>query len=94
MYYVVEYLLWPIVFVLQAICGVLGRTRTRQKAMYQKIARFTLLAGIAVLVMTFPLSLLANSVISFRPPLAVGVTLLLLFILFGNLADDPTEDEL
>jgi hypothetical protein len=90
---VVDYLLWPVAVFLQAICGILDPAKTPEKAAYQRIARLSLLASVVVFGMAFPLSLLSNSVIGIKPPLAVGVVLLVLFVVFGNLADTPPPDD-
>jgi hypothetical protein len=90
---VVDCLLLPVVVFLDAVGGVLGPAKTPQKVVYQKIARLALLASVVVLVMAFPLSLIANPVIGIKPPLALGVVLLLVFLVAGNLCDDEAEDK-
>ena len=87
-----DLLLWPVVVVLHAVVGVLGRAKTHKRAMYQRIARLSLLGGVVVL-MTMPLFLIATPVIGIKPPLVLGVVLLFAFVVIGNLCDDRAEDE-
>ncbi len=62
-------------------------------AMYQRIARLALLGSIVVFGTTIPLSLIVTPVIGIRLPLVLGVVLLLVFVLVGNLCDDQNEDK-
>jgi uncharacterized membrane protein len=62
-------------------------------AMYQKVARFALLASVALFILTLPLSLIVHPAIGVRSLLALGVVLLLVFVVFGNLCDGQNEDK-
>ena len=90
---VLDFLLWPVALFLQAVAGALAPAKTPEKVVYQKISRLALLASVVVFMMTLPLSLIANPAIGVKPPLALGVTLLLIFVVFGNLCDEGDDDE-
>jgi hypothetical protein len=92
MNFVVGLLLWPVDVFLRAVCGVLHQAKTPTIAMYQRIARLALLASIAVF-STIPLVLIAKPTIGIKPPLALGVGLLLVFVVIGRLCDDQAEDK-
>ena len=87
------FLLWPVALFLQAVCGVLGWAKTPRIAMYQRIARLALLGSVVVFSMTIPLSLIVKPVIGIKPPLALGVVLLFVFVVIGNLCGDQAEDK-
>lgn len=89
---VVGLLLWPVVLFLQAVCGVLYSAKTPRIALYQKIARLALFASVAVISM-IPLSLLATSFIGVKLLLLLGMLLLFVFVVFGNLCDNQAEDK-
>ena len=93
MNFVVDFLLWPIAVFLQAVAGVLCSAKTARIAMYQKIARLALLGSVVVFSTMIPLSLIAGSAISIKLPLALGVVLLFVFVVFGSLCDDQAEDK-
>ena len=92
MSFLLDFLLCPVVMFLDAVYGVLHRAKTPTIAMYQKIARLSLLGSIAV-VATMPLFLIVRPAIGIKPPLALGVALLFVFVVFGKLCDDQTEDK-
>ena len=89
---VAGFLLWPVAVFLQAVAGVLCLAKTPKIAVYQRIAQLALLASIAVL-STIPLFLIARPAISIKPPLALGVVLLFVFVVIGNLCDNQAEDQ-
>ena len=91
--FVLSFLLWPVGVFLQAVVGVLCSAKTPRIAMYQKIARLALLASVVVFSMTIPLSLIVKPGIGIKPPLALGMVLLFVFIVFGNVCDDQAEDK-
>jgi hypothetical protein len=91
MNFVVGCLLWPVAVFLNAVAGVLRLSKTPKVAMYQKLARLALFGSVVVF-STLPLSLIAIPTIGIKPPLALGVVLLLVFVVIGNLCDDQTED--
>ena len=93
MNFVVEFLLWPVAVFLQAVVGVLCSAKTEKMAMYQKFARLALLGSVVVFIMTIPLSLIVRPAIGLKPPLALGVVLLFVFVVIGNLCDDQAEDQ-
>ena len=88
---VVGLLLWPVVLFLQAVCGVLYSAKTPRIILYQKIARLALFASVAV-ISIIPLSLLATSFIDVKLLLLLGMLLLFVFVIFGNLCDNQAED--
>ena len=90
---VVELLLWPVVVFIQAVSGVLVPAKSSKKVVYQRIARLALLASVALFGMAFPFSLIASPAIGIKPLLALGVVLLLVFVVFGNLCDDQAKDK-
>ena len=92
MNFVVEFLLWPVAVFLQAVVGVLCSARTEKMAMYQKFARLALLGSVVVF-STMPMLLIVKSVIGIKLPLALGGILLFVFVVFGKLCDDQTEDK-
>ena len=61
-------------------------------AMYQRIARLSLLGSVVVL-MTIPLCLIVTPVIGIKPPLVLGVVLLFAFVVIGNLCGDQADDK-
>ena len=91
--FVLGFLLWPVAVFLQAVCGVLCSAKTPRTAMYQRIARLALLGSVVVFSTTIPLSLIVKSVIGITLPLALGVVLLFVFVVSGNLCDDQAEDK-
>ena len=93
MNFVVCVLLWPVAVFLQAVCGVICSAKTPRIAMYQRIARLALLGSVVVFGMTIPLSLVVKPVIGIKPPLALGVVLLFVFVVIGNLCDDQAVDK-
>ena len=93
MNFVVDFLLWPVAVFLQAVAGVLCSAKTQRIATYQKIARLALLASVMVFSTMIPLSLIVKPVIGIKPPLALGVVLLFVFVVIGNLCDDQAEDK-
>ena len=94
MNFVVDFLLWPVAVFLQAVCGVLCSAKTARIAVYQRIARLALLGSVVVFSMTTPLSLIVRPVIGIKPSLALGMVLLFVFVVIGNLCDDDqAEDE-
>ena len=93
MSFVVDFLLWPVAVFLQAVCGVLCLAKTPRIAMCQRIARFALLGSVVVFSMMIPLSLIAGPAIGIKLPLALGVVLLFVFVVFGSLCDDQAEDK-
>ena len=88
----VDFLSWPVVVFLHAVFGVFCSAKTQKTARYQRIARLSLL-GSVVIFMTIPLSLIVTPVIGIKLPLVLGVVLLFVFVLIGNLCDDQAEDE-
>ena len=90
---VLGFLLWPVAIFLQAVAGALCAVKTPTLALYQKIARLALLGSGVVFGMTIPLSLLPKPLINLKAPLAFSLVLLLVFVFFGNLCDDPSEDD-
>jgi hypothetical protein len=90
---VADFLLWPVAVFLQAVCGVLGPAKTPRIALYQRIARLALLGSVVVFGTMIPLTLIGKSVIAIKPPLALGVVLLFVFVVIGNLCDDQSEDK-
>ena len=70
----VDFLSWPVVVFLHAVFGVFCPAKTQKTAMYQRIARLSLL-GSVVIFMTIPLSLIVTPVIGIRLPLVLGVVL-------------------
>lgn len=88
-----DVLLWPVVVFLQAVAGVLCRAETPKMAVCQKIARWALLASTLVFITTIPLSLIARPAFGIKPPLALAVVLLLVFIVVGKLCSDQAEDK-
>ena len=88
----VDFLLWPVVVFLQAIVGVFSSAKTQKMARYQRIARLSLLGSVVVL-MTIPLCLIVTPVIGIKLPVVLGVVLLFVFVLIGNLCDDQDEDK-
>jgi len=91
--FVLGFLLWPVAVFLQAVCGVLCSAKTPRTAMYQRIARLALLGSVVVFSMMIPLSLIVRPVIGIKPPLALGVVLLFVFVVFGKQCDDQVEDK-
>ena len=91
--FVVNFLLWPVVVFLQAVLGVFCSAKTQKMAMYQRIARLSLLGSVVVFSMTIPLSLIVTPVIGFKLPVVLGIVLLFVFVLIGNLCDDQDEDK-
>jgi hypothetical protein len=89
---VVNVLFWPVSVLLHAVVGVFYPAKTQKTARYQRIARLSLL-GSVVIFMTIPLSLIVTPVIGIKPPVVLGVVLLFVFVLIGNLCDDQAEDE-
>ena len=92
MNFVVHFLFWPVAVFLEAVVGVSCPATTPKMAIYQKIARLALLASVVVF-MTIPMSLIAIPVIGIKPPLALGVALLFVFVVAGKLCDDQTKDK-
>ena len=90
---IVGCLLWPVAVFLQAVCGVLHSAKTPRIAMYQRIARLALLGSVVVFSTMIPLSLIVKPVIGIKPLLALGVVLLVVFVVVGNLCDDQAEDK-
>ncbi len=88
----IEVLLWPVVLFLQAIVGVLGRPKAPGMAVYQKIARMALLGCVGVFCL-IPLFMLAAPPVGVQPLLVVGATLLILFVVFGNLCETEDDEE-
>src|ERR1035437_815065 len=93
MNFVMDFLLWPVAVFLQAVAGVLCLAKTPKIAFYKRIARLALLGSVVVFSMTIPLSLIVKPVIGIKPPLALGVVLLFVFVVSGNLCDDQAEDK-
>ena len=91
--FVLGFLLWPVAVFLQAVVGVLCLAKTPQKVVYQKIARLALLGSVVAFSMTIPLSLIVKPVLGIKPPLALGVVLLFVFVVSGNVCDDQAEDK-
>ena len=89
---VLGFLLWPVAVFLQAVCGVLHQAKTPTIALFQKIARLALLGSVVVF-STMPMLLIVKSVIGIKLPLALGGILLFVFVVFGKLCDDQTEDK-
>ena len=90
--FVLGFLLWPVGVFLQAVVGLFCLVKTPRTALYQKIARLALLGSVVVF-STIPLSLIARPAIGIKPPLALGVVLLFVFVVSGNLCDDQAEDK-
>ncbi|NLF08497.1 MAG: hypothetical protein GX594_11030 [Pirellulaceae bacterium] len=90
MHFIVELLTWPIVLFLQAVCGVLNRTKTPKMALYQKIARLALFAAVVVFA-TIPLSMVTAPAIGAKPLLFLTMVLLIVFVFFGNLCDENKD---
>jgi hypothetical protein len=90
--FVVSVLLWPVAVFLNAVCGVISLAKTPRIAMYQRVARLALLGSVVVF-STIPLLLIARPVMGIKPPLALGVALLLVFVVMGKLCDDQTNDK-
>ena len=61
--------------------------------MYQRIARLALLVSVVVFATAMPLSFIAGPGIGVKLPLALGVVLLFVFVVIGNLCDDQAEDK-
>jgi hypothetical protein len=92
MNFIAEFVLWPVDVFLRAVCGVLHRARTPIMASWQRIARLALLASLTVFG-TVPVLLIPRPTIGIKPPLALGVGLLLVFIVIGKLCDDQAHDK-
>ena len=91
--FVLSFLLWPVGVFLQAVVGVLCSAKTPRIAMYQKIARLAILGSVVAFSMMIPLSLIAKQVIGIKPPLALGMVSLFVFVVFGKVCDDQAEDK-
>ena len=92
MNFVLGFLLWPVAVFLRAVVGGFCLATTPRTVMYQKIARLALLASITVF-STIPLFLIARPAMGIKPLLGLGVVLLFVFVVIGNLCDDQAEDK-